>query len=111
MFSVMSGAHLWPRTLEASRSLSGSYLKCLKVCLAHTWFMSVRSLYSSPVWSLPGAPWEQVRWSSGPWQSCASFQVVSCMLGPCQGMVTHGAMSDVSGEVLVLGQVWCPWSL
>ena len=29
----------------------------------------------------------------------ASFQVVSCMLGPCQAMVTHGAMSDVSEEV------------
>ena len=29
----------------------------------------------------------------------ASFQVVSCMVGPCQAMVTHGAMSDVSGEV------------
>ena len=28
MFSVMSGAQLWPRTFEASRSLSGSYLKC-----------------------------------------------------------------------------------
>ena len=28
-----------------------------------------------------------------------SYQVVSFMLGPCQDMLTHMAMSDVSGEV------------
>ena len=66
----------------------------LKVCLDHTWFMSVRSVYSSPVWSLPGAPWDQVRWSSGARQSCY-------ITSGCVPRV--GAMSDVSEEVLVLG--------
>ena len=57
--------------------------------------MSVRSLDSSHAWSLPGAPWEQVRWSSGPWQRC-------CIISGC---VMHvGAMS---GHGNTWGHVRC----
>ena len=68
----------------------------LRAGLGLTWFRSVSSVYSGSVWSLPGPHSDQVRWSSGHGRAVVSCQVASHMLGPRQGMLTHGAMSDVS---------------
>ena len=64
----------------------------LRVGLGLAWFRSVSSAYSGHT---------QVR-SDGlqvHGRAAVSCQDVSHMLGLCPGMLTHGAMSDVSGGV------------
>ena len=86
-------------------------MQVLGVYLGHTWFPSVKSVNLSPVWSLPGAHCGHVRLSSGPWQSCCVMSGCVVHVGALSGHVNTWVPVRCSGEVRVLGQIWCPKSL